>query len=71
MRFELYKDHTGGWRWRLRVPNGNVVADSAESYERRGDCERGIELVKSAASATVVDMSVKIAGSGGTEPTGR
>ncbi|MDB5510592.1 MAG: hypothetical protein JWR08_75 [Enterovirga sp.] len=65
MRFELYKDHTGGWRWRLRVQNGNVVADSAEAYEHRGDCERGIALVREAAAAPVVDMSAKIAAAGG------
>lgn len=61
MRFEIYKDHGGGWRWRLRVTNGNVVADSAESYERRHDCERGIELVKASGAAPVVDMSAKTA----------
>jgi uncharacterized protein len=65
MRFELYKDHTGGWRWRLRTPNGNVVADSAESYVHRHDCEHGIALVKNSAEAPVVDMSAKIAGEAG------
>ena len=64
MRFELYKDHTGGWRWRLRAANGNIVADSAEAYVHRADCERGIELAKSCASAPVVDMSAKIAEAG-------
>ncbi|NNM74423.1 YegP family protein [Enterovirga aerilata] len=62
MRFEIYKGHNGEWRWRLRVQNGNVIADSAEGYERRSDCERGIELVKTSAAAPVVDMSAKIAG---------
>jgi uncharacterized protein YegP (UPF0339 family) len=64
MRFEIYKGPNGEWRWRLRVQNGNVIADSAEGYERRGDCERGIELVKTSASATIVDMSAKIAEGG-------
>ena len=67
MRFELHKDHAGEWRWRLRATNGNVVADSAEGYRRREDCERGIELVKRSADAPVVDMSAKIAESGGAE----
>ena len=62
MRFEIYKDHTGDWRWRLRTPNGNVVADSAEGYRHRADCERGIALTKTCAEAPVVDMSAKIAG---------
>jgi uncharacterized protein YegP (UPF0339 family) len=64
MRFEIYKGHSGEWRWRLRVQNGNVIADSAEGYEHRRDCERGIELVKTCGSATVVDMSAKIADGG-------
>ena len=62
MRFEIYKGHDGDWRWRLRVSNGNVIADSAEGYEHRGDCERGIELVKISSTASVVDMSAKLAG---------
>ena len=40
MRYELYRDAGGQWRWRLRVQNGNVIADSGEGYVRREDCER-------------------------------
>ncbi|CAA2145233.1 MULTISPECIES: DUF1508 domain-containing protein [Methylobacterium] len=61
MRFELYRDSGGEWRWRLRVTNGNVIADSAEGYARREDCEHGITLVKGSAEASVVDMTLKIA----------
>ncbi|NEU11937.1 DUF1508 domain-containing protein [Methylobacterium sp. BTF04] len=61
MRFELYRDSAGEWRWRLRVANGNVVADSAEGYARRADCEHGIALVKESAAASIVDMTTKIA----------
>jgi uncharacterized protein YegP (UPF0339 family) len=61
MRFELYRDGIGQWRWRLRVQNGNVVADSGEGYARREDCEHGIALVKRSAEASIVDMTTKIA----------
>ncbi|GJE16628.1 YegP family protein [Methylobacterium marchantiae] len=61
MRFELYRDSGGEWRWRLRVTNGNVIADSGEGYARREDCERGIALVKGSAEASIVDMTLKIA----------
>ncbi|GBU18102.1 MULTISPECIES: DUF1508 domain-containing protein [Methylobacterium] len=61
MRFELYRDASGHWRWRLRVQNGNVVADSAEGYANRADCEHGIALVKRSADAPVVDMTAQIA----------
>lgn len=61
MRFELYRDASGHWRWRLRVQNGNIVADSAEGYARREDCEHGITLVKGSRDAATVDMTTKIA----------
>jgi uncharacterized protein YegP (UPF0339 family) len=63
MRFEVYRDATGDWRWRLRHQNGQVVAESAEGYRRREDCEHGIDLVKQSSSAKMVDMTLKIAGS--------
>ncbi|TXN20751.1 DUF1508 domain-containing protein [Methylobacterium sp. WL9] len=61
MRFELYRDAGGEWRWRLRVQNGNVVADSGEGYVRREDCEHAIGLVKASAEAPIVDMTAQIA----------
>ena len=32
-QFEVYKDVAGEHRWRLRAPNGKIVADSGESYK--------------------------------------
>lgn len=61
MRFELYRDAAGEWRWRLRVQNGSVVAESGEGYVRREDCERGITLVRQSAEASLVDMTTLIA----------
>lgn len=61
MRFELYRDAPGHWRWRLRAQNGNVLADSSEGYARREDCEHGIALVRQSAAAPVVDMTTRIA----------
>ncbi|KQP51438.1 DUF1508 domain-containing protein [Methylobacterium sp. Leaf108] len=61
MRFELYRDAGGEWRWRLRAQNGNVIADCAEGYVRREDCEHGIGLVRRVGDAPVVDMTLKIA----------
>lgn len=36
-RVELYQDESLEWRWRRRVLNGNVVADSGEGYSRAID----------------------------------
>lgn len=32
--FEVYRDAKREWRWRLRAPNGRIVADCAEGYGR-------------------------------------
>ena len=39
MQVQIYRDKAGDWRWRLVAANGNVVADSSEGYENRGDIE--------------------------------
>lgn len=36
MKLCLYRDEKNEWRWHLRALNGKIVADSAESYKRRG-----------------------------------
>jgi uncharacterized protein YegP (UPF0339 family) len=61
MRFELYRDAKGEWRWRLRARNGEVIAESGEGYVRREDCEHGIALVRQSAEARTDDMTTKIA----------
>lgn len=61
MRFELYRDAKGEWRWRLRARNGEIVAESGEGYVRREDCEHGIALVRQSAEAPIVDMTTQIA----------
>jgi uncharacterized protein YegP (UPF0339 family) len=55
MTYEMYKDKAGEWRWRLKVDNGNIIADSGQGYVNKADCERGIELVKSSSEASVIE----------------
>jgi uncharacterized protein len=42
---EIYRDAAGEYRWRVRASNGQIVADSAEGYVNRGDCERMLGAV--------------------------
>jgi uncharacterized protein YegP (UPF0339 family) len=56
MTFYIYKDRAGLWRWYLTAANNKKVADSAESYYNRQDCLHGIELVKGAWNAPVVEV---------------
>lgn len=44
--FEVFEDRAGEWRWRLRAPNGHVIADSGEGYASKQGAERGIRSVK-------------------------
>ena len=42
LRFEVYRDKAGEYRWRLLASNREVVADSGEGYTRREDAHRAI-----------------------------
>jgi uncharacterized protein YegP (UPF0339 family) len=55
MKYCTYKDKNGEWRWRLKSPNGNTIADSGEGYKNKADCEAGIGLVKGSKDAPVQD----------------
>lgn len=58
MKFELYKDIGGEYRWRLKASNGKTIADSGEGYRNKSDCEHGINLVKrNALSAPIEDLT--------------
>jgi uncharacterized protein YegP (UPF0339 family) len=39
-RLQVYEDKHGEWRWRLRAPNGRIIADSAEGYVNRSGALR-------------------------------
>lgn len=53
MKYCIYKDAKGEWRWYLRAANGNKLADSGEGYKNRKDCENAIESVKGSKNAPV------------------
>jgi uncharacterized protein YegP (UPF0339 family) len=56
--FEIFKDKSGEFRWRLKASNGKIIADSGEGYAAKEDCQHGIDLVKKdAAAAKVKDNS--------------
>lgn len=45
LRVEFYSDATGDIRWRVKAPNGNILADGGQGYSRMIDARRGLELV--------------------------
>jgi uncharacterized protein YegP (UPF0339 family) len=53
-KFEVYKDKAGEYRFRLKAPNGEIIAVS-EGYKAKKSCMNGIQSVKkNAPKATLV-----------------
>lgn len=58
MKFTIYKDKAGEFRFRIVATNGNVLAAS-EGYSAKASAKTAIERIKSdAAAADVVDETV-------------
>ena len=56
MKFEIYEDKAGEYRWRLLWSNGKIAADSGEGYTRRDDAHRAIgSLLLGLTDVTIVD----------------
>jgi len=55
MRFLVYKDTAGYWRWRLVAANNRTIADSGEGYYNKQDCVTAIGLVQSAYNAPIYE----------------
>ncbi len=52
--FEIYIDRAKRYRWRLRRPDGQIVADSAQGYSLRADCESDLRWVRQSAGSVPV-----------------
>lgn len=55
MKYTLYQDKTGEYRWRLKHANGNILATSSEGYSSRAAALKCIENVKNSGDAEVVE----------------
>jgi hypothetical protein len=56
-KFELYEDKSGGFRFRLKAGNGEIIA-VGEAYESKAGVLNGIESIKkNAGAAEVVDQT--------------
>jgi uncharacterized protein YegP (UPF0339 family) len=61
MKFTIYKDKAGEFRFRIVATNGNVLAAS-EGYKAKASAQGAIDRIKSdAAGATVVDETTATA----------
>jgi uncharacterized protein YegP (UPF0339 family) len=56
-RFEIYKDASGKFKFRLRAANNQIIAVS-EAYKSRDRCENGVASVKdNAPKAMIQDLT--------------
>ncbi|MCW4032371.1 MAG: YegP family protein [Candidatus Bathyarchaeota archaeon] len=53
-KFEVFKDASGQFRFRLVAPNGEIIAAS-EAYTTKDACMNGIESVKTNAPAAEIE----------------
>ena len=56
MRFEIYKDKNGEWRWHLKAANHEKIATSGEGYKNKADALHAIDLVKSSYNAPAEEI---------------
>ncbi|MFF2244027.1 YegP family protein [Arthrobacter sp. NPDC058130] len=62
-KYEVYKDKSGGFRFRLKAANGEVIA-SSQSYKTKASAMGGVESVKKNAASAVVDLTEAAAETG-------
>lgn len=55
MKYVLYTDTSGNWRWRLVASNNRIIANSGEGYYNRQDCISAVNLVKGSSTAPITD----------------
>lgn len=46
MKFEIYKDVRGQFRWHFKASNGQIIADSGEAYTSEQNALNGINIIK-------------------------
>ncbi|WP_028516866.1 YegP family protein [Ruminococcus flavefaciens] len=55
-KFEIYKDKSGEFRFRLKARNGEIIACCESGYVKKDSCKKGIASVrKNAVDAPVIE----------------
>ena len=55
-KFEIYQDHAGEFRFRLKATNGQVILAS-EGYAAKASCEKGVQSVKKNAVGARIEVT--------------
>jgi uncharacterized protein YegP (UPF0339 family) len=57
--FEMYKDRSGEFRFRLKDAEGNLLAISGKGYDKKADCQTVIDTIKKEAAKAKVEDATK------------
>ena len=55
MKFEIYADEAGDFRWRLLASDGQIMATSRESYARRDHVRHAIVALQASIPVARID----------------
>lgn len=50
LKFEVYADKAGEFRWRLKAANGETLATGGQGYKAKADARHGVGLVQKSAA---------------------
>lgn len=57
MKFQIFEDKVGEYRWRLLAGNSEIIA-VGEGYKQKADCVACVKLVKNCGDAVVEDQTI-------------
>jgi uncharacterized protein YegP (UPF0339 family) len=58
-KIKIYRDANEEYRWRLVGSNGRIIADSAEGYVTKYNCEQAVARFRAAASEAIIVESAQ------------
>ncbi|OGN91045.1 MAG: hypothetical protein A2158_07240 [Chloroflexi bacterium RBG_13_46_14] len=60
VKFEIYKDKSGQFRWRLVHTNGQIIANSGESYKAKKNAMGGIKIGRRKDRLRELDIQISV-----------
>ena len=56
IKFHKYSDRKGGYRWRVRAGNGEIIANGVESYTTAAMRDKGLRVLIKAIVGTMYEI---------------
>ena len=56
MKFEIFEDRAGEYRWRLRARNGEPMARGGEGFTTKRSCLRSVERIKEEVASAEIEV---------------